>query len=63
MDPKKIINFRELSYRVTGNREIIRSNRANPKYTGEIEELLNYVEGWVFRNSKLKEADVTIKTK
>lgn len=63
MDSRKLINYAELSESITGNRNTIRSNRENKKYAGEINELLDYLDAWVFRNSKLKEAIVTIKTK
>ena len=63
MDSRKLINYAELSESITGNRNTIRSNRENKKYAGEIKELTDYLDAWVFRNSKLKEAIVTIKTK
>lgn len=63
MDSRKLINYAELSESITGNRNTIRSNRENKKYAGEIKELLDYLDAWVFRNSKSKQAIVTIKNK
>jgi hypothetical protein len=63
MDNKKLINYSEISLKLTGNKNTIRSNRENVKYVGELQELLNFLDGWVFRNSKLNKAEVTIKTK
>lgn len=63
MDNKKLINYSEISLKLTGNKNTIRSNRENVKYVGELQELMDFLDGWVFRNSKLKEGKVTIKTK
>lgn len=63
MNSKKLINYAELSESITGNRNTIRSNRENKKHSGALTELVNYLDGWVFRNSKINEAAVTIKTK
>lgn len=63
MDSKKLINYAELSESITGNRNTIRSNRENKKYAGEIKELTDYLDSWIFRNSKSKESIVTVKTK
>ncbi len=63
MDAKKLINYAELSESITGNRNTIRSNRENKKYAGAIQELTDYLDSWIFRNSKSQETKVTIKTK
>lgn len=63
MDSKKLINYAELSESITGNRNTIRSNRENKKHAGAVNELINYLDAWVFRNAKLKETIVTIKNK
>lgn len=63
MDSKKLINYAELSESLTGNRNTIRSNRENKKHSGAVNELIAYLDGWIYRNSKSKEAIVTIKTK
>jgi hypothetical protein len=63
MDSKKIINYSVLSERITGNKNTIRSNRENKKYSGAIQELTDYLDAWIFRNSKSQETKVTIKTK
>lgn len=63
MNSKKLINYAELSESITGNRNTIRSNRENKKHSVALTELLDFLDGWVFRNSKSKTACVTIKTK
>lgn len=63
MDAKKIINFSEVSLVLTGTRNTIRANRPNSNYIIPITELLDFVDDWVARNSKTKEAKVKIKTK
>lgn len=62
MDSRKLINYAELSESITGNRNTIRSNRENKKHAGAVKELIDYLDAWVFRNSKSKETVVTIKT-
>lgn len=63
MDAKKIINFSEVSLVLTGTRNTIRANRPNSNYIVPITELLDFVDDWVARNSKNKEAKVKIKAK
>lgn len=66
MDSKKLINFSEVSVVLTGNKNTIRANRANRgnvQYSEPIEELVEFLDGWVSRNSVSKKANVEIKTK
>lgn len=63
MDAKKIINFSEVSLVLTGTRNTIRANRPNTNYIVPITELVDFVDDWVARNSKNKEAKVKIKAK
>ena len=58
---KKIIKFTEVSEILTGGRNTIRANRPNVGYSNELDDLYNFLEGWVQRNSKSKENKVTIK--
>jgi len=60
---KKIIKYSELSIILTGGRNTIRANRPNVSHSKALEELYNFLDEWVERNSKSKEATVTIKTK
>lgn len=60
MDPKKLINFSEVSLVLTGNKNTIRANRNNIQYTDAIEELILFMDGWVSRNSKSKQAVVNV---
>ncbi len=62
MDPKKLINFREVSLVLTGNKNTIRANRNNLQYSNSIEELVLFLDGWVSKNSVTKKATVKIKT-
>ena len=61
MDPKKLINFTEVSLVLTGNKNTIRSNRENANFSKPINELLKYLDKWVAKNSKDKSAIITIK--
>ena len=63
MDSKKLINFSEVSIVLTGNKNTVRSNRANSSFSEPVNELLKFLDGWVKRNSKDKKANITIKTK
>lgn len=63
MESKKIINFSEVSLLLTGNKNTIRSNRESVKYSKPINELIDFLDDWVCRNSKSKKAIVTIKNK
>lgn len=60
---KKIINYSEVSEILTGSRNVIRMNRPNVNYSPEMNELFEFLDEWVLRNSKLKETKLTIKTK
>lgn len=60
---KKIIKYSELSIILTGGRNTIRANRPNASHSKPLEELYDFLDEWVERNSKSKEATVTIKTK
>lgn len=63
MDPKKLISFRHVSEVLTGNKQTIRADRPNTTHSAAVNELLDFVADWIKRNSKSKNADVTIKTK
>ena len=63
MSTKKLINFSEVSLKLTGNKNTIRANRNNANYATAIDELVLYLDDWVARNAKQKEAKVIIKTK
>ena len=62
-DFKKIIKYSEVSKILTGNANTIRYNRPNESNSGSLNELYEFLDGWVRRNSKSKEVKVTIKTK
>lgn len=61
MDPKKLINFREVSLVLTGNKNTVRSNRPNTAFSEPVNELLKFLDKWVKKNSKDSSAVVTIK--
>ena len=63
MDSKKIINFSEVSLVLTGTRNTIRANRPNAKFSVPMAELVDFIDDWVARNAKTKEAKVKIKSK
>ena len=63
MESNKIINYSAVSVLLTGNKKTIRSDRPNVQFSKEINELVGFVDDWVARNSKSKEAVLTIKTK
>ena len=63
MNANKIINYSEVSEVLTGNRFTVRSTRNSPKFSEPIQELVDFVDAWVARNSKSKKAMLTIKTK
>lgn len=63
MDTKKLISFRHVSEVLTGNKETIRGDRPNSKYSGPLNELFDFLEAWSSRNSKSKEVNITVKTK
>jgi len=60
---KKIINYSEVSDVLTGSRNVIRINRPNTNNATALNELYEFLQGWVERNSKSKEVKVIIKTK
>ena len=62
MDPKKLISFRHVSEVLTGNKQTIRADRNNPMHSKPINELLDFVSGWIERNSKANKNHITIKT-
>ncbi len=62
MDPKKLISFRHVSEVLTGNKDTVRSDRPNFVHRKQINELLDFVEGWIKRNSKATENHITVKT-
>lgn len=62
MESNKIINYSEVSEVLTGNRSTIRATRNSPTFCEPVKELVDFVEGWVARNSKLNKAVLTIKT-
>ena len=59
-DSKKLINYTEVSEVLSGNRNTIRANRKNKNYSVQINELLEFLDDWVLRNSKSKDILVTI---
>ena len=63
MDSKRIINYSEVSEVLSGNRNTVRADRANEKFSESIGELMEFLDGWITRNSKSKKTVVTIKTK
>lgn len=60
---KKIIKYSEVSKIMTGGPNTIRANRPNVSHSKALEELYNFLEGWVERNSLAKENVITVKTK
>jgi hypothetical protein len=62
MNANKIINYSEVSEVLTGNRFTVRSTRNSPTFSEPVKELVDFVEGWVARNSKSNKAVLTIKT-
>lgn len=63
MDPKKLISFRHVSEVLTGNKQTVRADRPNTTHSVAVNELLDFVAGWIKRNSKSDKAEITIKTK
>lgn len=63
MDSKKLINFSNVSQELTGNKNTIRANRNGGEFSESIKELVDFLDGWVLRNSKSEKASITIKTK
>lgn len=47
MDPKKILNWREVSRVVSGNDQSIRANKIPNKYKKDLDKLLSMIETWV----------------
>ncbi|MFW6275313.1 MAG: hypothetical protein ACOC2M_01610 [bacterium] len=52
MRPTEIINWRKVSIALSGNPEGVRSTYSGKKYQHEVEELVNFAESWLERNSK-----------
>lgn len=63
MESKRIINYSEVSEVLAGNRNTIRADRANEKFSEPIGELMQFLDGWITRNSKSKKTVVTVKSK
>jgi len=63
LDYKKIIKYSVVSDILTGSKNVIRYNRPNESNSGALNELYEFLDDWVRRNSKSKEVKVTIKTK
>ena len=62
-DYKRIIKYSELSYILTGGRNTIRANRPNASHSKPLQELYDFLEGWIKENSIGKDVKVTIKTR
>ena len=62
-DFKKIIKYSVVSDILTGSKNVIRYNRPNESNSVALNELYEFLDEWVRRNSKSKEVKVTIKTK
>lgn len=62
-DYKKIIKYSAVSDILTGNKNTIRVNRPNESNSKALNELYEFLQGWVEKNAKSKEVKVTIKTK
>lgn len=62
MDPKKLISYADVSEVLTGNRNTVRADRPNTFHSKPINELLDFVSGWIERNSKANKNKITIKT-
>jgi hypothetical protein len=54
MKPTEIINWRKVSIALSGNPEGVRSTYSGKKYKDEVNELINFAENWLERNSKTK---------
>ena len=52
MKPTEIINWRKVSIALSGNPEGVRSTYSGKKYKEEVDELVNFAESWLERNSK-----------
>lgn len=52
MKPTEIINWRKVSIALSGNPEGVRSTYSGKKYQQEVDELVNFAEDWLKRNSK-----------
>jgi hypothetical protein len=56
----KILNYRGISMMLSGSPNVIREDRFSPKYSKEVEELVEFVRDWTERNSNGKKTIVTI---
>lgn len=63
MEPKKLVSFREVSEVLTGNRQTVRADRPNANHSAALNELFDFLEGWISRNSKASKNSITVKTK
>ena len=61
-DFKKIINYSAVSEVLTGSKNVIRENRPNINHSEAMDQLYHFLDLWVEKNAKSKEAKVTIKT-
>ena len=52
MKPTEIINWRKVSIALSGNPEGVRSTYSGKKYKQEVDELVDFAESWLERNSK-----------
>jgi len=52
MKPTEILNWRKISIALSGNPEGVRSTYSGKKYQQEVDELVNFAEDWLKRNSK-----------
>lgn len=52
MNATEIINWRKVSIALSGNPEGVRSTYSGKKYKAEVDELINFAESWLQRNSK-----------
>lgn len=61
MESHKIINYSEVSLVLTGNKSTIRANRKNQEFSEPLKELISFLNTWVSKNSKSKNAVITKK--
>jgi len=52
MKKTDIINWRKVSITLSGNPESVRSTYSGQKYKQQVDELTNFAEDWLNRNSK-----------
>jgi hypothetical protein len=61
MQAKELIKWAEVSVILTGNKNTVRPNRKNKKYTDEIQGLLDFVQEWIDKKGNVTKAVVTVK--